>query len=174
MAVGRYLADKSAFEQQRHSEAAAGLLRGLATEGALYMTEIVALELLYSARNAADYETRWADLETLPWLRHTEAVAARALDIQRQLAGRGQHRRPIPDLLLAATALEHDATVLHYDHDFDLIAEATELTARWIIPAGTGHGACREPALGAASPGVSLVRICHHFVREHPRIRPYE
>lgn len=76
----------------------------------------------------------------MPWLRLTEAVAARALDIQRHLAGIGQHRRPIPDLLVAATALEHDATVLHYDRDFDLIAEATRLSARWIIPAGTGHG----------------------------------
>ncbi len=141
MALGRYLADKSAFEQQRHSDAAAGLLRALAADGALYMTEIVALELLYSARNPDHYETRWDDLGALPWLRLTEAVAARALDVQHQLAGIGQHRRPIPDVLVAATALEHDATVLHYDHDFDLIAEATGLSARWILPAGTGHGA---------------------------------
>ncbi len=140
MALGRYLADKSAFEQQRYSEPAAGLLRALAADGALYMTEIVALELLYSARNVEDYETRRNDLGALPWLRLSEAVAARALDIQHQLAGIGQHRRPIPDLLVAATALEHDATVLHYDHDFDLIAESTGLSARWIIPPGTGHG----------------------------------
>ena len=140
MAVGRYVADKSAFEQQRHSEAAAGLLRALAGDGALHMTESVALELLYSARNAEDYRTRWDDLATLPWLRLTEAVAGRALAIQRQLADLGQHRRSIPDLLVAATALEHDATVLHYDHDFDLIAEVTGLSTRWIIPPGTGHG----------------------------------
>ena len=141
MALSKYLADKSALEQQRHSEAAAGLLRALTADGALYMTEIVALELLYSARNPDDYETRWDDLGALPWLRLTEAVAVRALDIQHQLAGLGQHRRQIPDLLVAATALEHDATVLHYDHDFDVIGEATGLSARWIIPPGTGHGA---------------------------------
>jgi predicted nucleic acid-binding protein len=140
MALAKYLADKSAFEQQRHSDTADELLRALATDGALYLTEIVALELLYSARNASDYEARRHDLGTLPWLRLTEAVAARALDIQRQLAALSQHRRPIPDLLVAATALEHDATVLHYDHDFDLIAESTGLSARWIIPAGIGHG----------------------------------
>jgi predicted nucleic acid-binding protein len=139
MAVGKYLADKSAFEQQRHSEAADGLLRALTRDGVLYMTEIVALELLYSARNADDYETRRGDLASLPWLRLTEVVAGRALDIQRQLAGIGQHRRPIPDLLVAATALEHDATVLHYDRDFDLIAEVTALSARWIVSAGMGH-----------------------------------
>ena len=104
------------------------------------MTETVALELLYSARSAADYEARWEGLTTLPWLHLTEAVATRALDMQRHLAASGLHRRPIPDLLVAATAFEHDATVLHYDRDFDLIAEATGLSARWIIPTGTGHG----------------------------------
>lgn len=140
MALGRYLADKSAFEQQRHSDTAAGLLAALAADGALFMTEIVALELLYSARNSDDYDARREDLLSLPWLHLTQAVVARALAIQHELAGRGQHRRPIPDLLVAATALEHDAAVLHYDRDFDLIAEVTGLSARWIIPAGTGHG----------------------------------
>ncbi len=42
------------------------------------------LELLYSARNVADYEVRWDDLRALPWLPLTEAVAGRALDIQRR------------------------------------------------------------------------------------------
>lgn len=141
MALGRYLADTSAFEQQRHSEAADGLLEALAADGALCMTEIVALELLYSARNSADYDTRWNGLTALPWLHLTADVSALALEIQRQLARRGTHRRPIPDLLVAATALGHDATVLHYDRDFDLIAEVIDLKARWIIPSGTGHGA---------------------------------
>ncbi len=140
MALGRYLADKSAFEQQRHSDAAAGLLSALAADGALFMTEIVALELLYSARTSDDYDARREDLLSLPWFHLTQAVAASALRIQHELSGWGQHRRPIPDLLVAATALEHDAVVLHYDRDFDLIAEVTGLSARWIIPAGTGHG----------------------------------
>jgi predicted nucleic acid-binding protein len=127
MALGRYLADKSAFEQQRHSEAAAGLLSALAADGALFMTEIVALELLYSARSSDDYDVRREDLLSLPWFHLTQAVAARALTVQHEL-------------LVAATALEHDAMLLHYDRDFDLIAEVTGLSARWIIPAGTGHG----------------------------------
>lgn len=140
MAVARHLADKSAFEQQRHSDAADGILKALAVEGALHMTDVVALELLYSARSPADYEARWDGLASLPWLRLDDAVAGEALDLQRRLAARGQHRRPIPDLLVAATAIVHDATVLHYDRDFDLIGEVSDLVARWIIPPGTGHG----------------------------------
>ncbi len=73
------------------------------------------------------------------WLPVDAEVSRKALDLQRRLARRGQHRRPIPDLLIAATALVHDATVLHYDKDFDLIVEVTRQPSRWIIPRGTGH-----------------------------------
>ena len=64
----------------------------------------------------------------------------RALITQRLLAARGQHRRPLPDLIISAAAAEHDATVLHYDHAFDLIAEVTGQPTRWIVAPGTGHG----------------------------------
>lgn len=136
----RFLVDKSAFEQQRHSEAADAVLRALATENQLATCEIVALELLYSSRSAADYETRWSHLDSLVWLPMTEQIARGAMNIQRQLAQRGQHRLPIPDLLVAATALEHDATILHYDRDFDRIAAVTGQTSQWIIKPGSGHG----------------------------------
>jgi predicted nucleic acid-binding protein len=59
----------------------------------------------------------------------------------RQLAGRGQHRAPsIADLFVASVALTNDATVLHYDKDFELIADVTGLRHEWIVPRGTGHG----------------------------------
>jgi len=135
-----YLVDKSAFEQQRHSAAADALLKALAQAGQLATCEIVALELLYSTRGPADYEDRWRGLESFMWLPVDAAVSRKALDIQRVLAASGQHRRPIPDLLIAAAAVVHGATVLHYDRDFDLIAEATGQPTRWIVPRGTDHG----------------------------------
>jgi predicted nuclease of predicted toxin-antitoxin system len=42
----------------------------------------------------------------------------------------------LPDLVIAAAAAEHDATVLHYDRDFDLIAAVTGQPTRWIVPPG--------------------------------------
>ena len=42
------------------------------------------------------------------------------------LARRGWHRVPIPDVIIAATAEHHRATVIHVDKDFDLIAEVTD------------------------------------------------
>jgi predicted nucleic acid-binding protein len=40
------------------------------------------------------------------------------------------HRTPIPDLLIAETALYHDLGVLHADRDFARIAEVRPLVAR--------------------------------------------
>jgi predicted nucleic acid-binding protein len=136
-----YLVDKSAFEQQRHSDAADQVLRAIADAGKLATCEVVALELLYSTRGPDDYEARWAGLSSLVWLPVDGTVMRTAMDIQHSLARTGQHRRPIPDLLIAATAMVHDATLLHYDKDFDLIAEVTGQPTRWIVPRGSGHGA---------------------------------
>jgi len=56
----------------------------------------------------------------------TPAIEDRAVEVQRLLAERGQHRAPsIPDLLIAATAELAGRTVLHVDKDFELIAELT-------------------------------------------------
>jgi predicted nucleic acid-binding protein len=134
-----FLVDKSAFEQQRHHAQTDAILRELAAGNSLAVCEVVALELLYSARSPEDYEARWSDLAAFVWLPVDATVTRSALEIQRRLAALGQHRRPIPDLLVAATALVHEATVLHYDRDFDVIAAATGQPTQWIIPRGSGH-----------------------------------
>jgi predicted nucleic acid-binding protein len=40
------------------------------------------------------------------------------------------HRSPIPDLLIAITALHHGLGVIHVDADFDRIAEVRPLVVR--------------------------------------------
>ena len=52
----------------------------------------------------------------------------------RPQAGRG---RKIPDLLIAAAAEDFKLTVLHYDADFDRIAQATGQRCAWVVPAGS-------------------------------------
>ena len=138
-----YLVDKSAYEQQRHSQAADSFLTAITLDGQAAMCEIVALELLYSTRNPTEYARRSALLTSLPWLAVNHRVVQTALELQGRLAERGLHRRPIPDLLIAATALVHGATVLHYDKDFDLIAGVTGQSTQWIVPRGSGHSASR-------------------------------
>jgi predicted nucleic acid-binding protein len=51
---------------------------------------------------------------------------------------RGNHRALfLADLLIAATAERHKVTVLHYDEDYDQIAEITGYPSRWVTEPGT-------------------------------------
>jgi predicted nucleic acid-binding protein len=133
-----HLADKSALEQRRHSGAARHLLEALLLEDLLASCHVTALEVLYSARNLDDYETLQGGIAAIKWLPVTEQVMDRALEVQHLLARRGQHRTPLPDLMVAAAAEVNEAVVLHYDSDFDRIGHVTGQAMRWIVPRGAG------------------------------------
>lgn len=54
------------------------------------------------------------------------------------LAAHSQHRAvPLPDLLVAACAERAGLTVLHYDADFERIAEITGQKTQWVVARGT-------------------------------------
>ncbi|MBE2316503.1 PIN domain-containing protein [Solirubrobacter sp. CPCC 204708] len=97
------------------------------------------LEAGYSARNLADREQLRAQLDALPRFPIDADVERRAEDAQRQLTAIGHHRLPPVDLLVAAVADRHGLDVLHYDSDYDLIAERTDLTfgSVWLAPRGS-------------------------------------
>jgi hypothetical protein len=141
---GLVLVDKSAWEQRRHSASAKERIDRLATAGRAATCLPVALEQLYSARNYEDLASRRAALDLLVWLPITAAVEEKALDLMAQMARKGQHRMPLPDVMIAATALVHEATILHYDGDFERVAETTALAHEWILARGTGHGRSGE------------------------------
>ena len=103
---------------------------------------MVALELLFSARGPEDYRRRQRQLrEGFEQLTMPDDVWDRALFVQAALSVAGEHRGvALPDLLIAATAERHRVTVLHYDHDYDLIAAVTGQPVQWIVPAGTADG----------------------------------
>ncbi|MXX01659.1 MAG: PIN domain nuclease [Acidimicrobiia bacterium] len=46
-------------------------------------------------------------------------------------------RVPLPDLLIAATTEVDDLTVIHYDTDYALVAEATRQPCEWVAPRGS-------------------------------------
>ena len=70
-----------------------------------------------------------------------DEVWQRALEVQAALARPSAHRgAALPDLLISATAERHSVTLLHYDHEYDLIASATGQTMRWVVPRGTADG----------------------------------
>ena len=64
----------------------------------------------------------------------------RALWVYERLSARGGlHQRTVkhPDLLIAAAAEAAGIAVLHYDEDYDRIAEVTGQPTRWFAPAGS-------------------------------------
>jgi predicted nucleic acid-binding protein len=132
-----HLADKSALEQRRRSAAARRVLEVLLHEDLLAACHVTSLEILYSARNLDDYEILRRDVAAIQWLPVNETVMDRALEVQHLLARRGQHRTPLPDLMIAAAAEVHGAVVLHYDRDFDRIAAVTGQPVTWIVPRGS-------------------------------------
>ena len=76
--------------------------------------------------------------EGFDWLPMTDEIGVRAVEVQGLLAAKGQHRRvSVADLLIAATAERHGVTVLHYDADYDGIAEITGQRTEWIVERGS-------------------------------------
>jgi predicted nucleic acid-binding protein len=88
----------------------------------LCLCAVTRLELLYSARSAEHYGRLQDDLALFRDLRMDAGTFETALAAQSDLAARGAHRMPIPDLLIAACAQQHGATVLHHDRHFDALA----------------------------------------------------
>lgn len=97
----------------------------------------VIYEVCFSARSRAQFDRMRRQLEALPQVRTHQAVFDRALEVHQALAARGQHRAvSLTDLLIAAAAEAAELPVVHYDADFDLIAEVTGQDARWVVPRG--------------------------------------
>lgn len=100
--------------------------------------EVVNLELLRSARNADAFRRQAALLALLGRCPVGEEQYLRARAVQDRLAGKGRHRGvPPTDYLIAAAGEAAGVPVLHYDHDFDLIAEASGQECHWFVPAGS-------------------------------------
>lgn len=97
------------------------------------------LEAGYSARSGPDHRKLLLRLEQLPRLPVDEAVERVAVDAQHELAAIGHHRLAPTDLVIAACAHLAGGGVLHYDRDYDLIAEHTRLSFEsiWVAEAGT-------------------------------------
>jgi len=135
-----FLLDKSAHELARRHPDARRTFETMAMTGVLATCAIVELEILYSARNPADHQRLKTYLhQQCVWLETGDDTLRAAVDLQEAMLAAGMHRKPIPDLIIAAVAQAHDAVLVHHDRDFDDIASvATDLRSRWIVSPGQG------------------------------------
>lgn len=133
MTVADYLIDTSALARV--------LLRQTTTEwddrigaGLVAICDITELEVLYSARSAADRARLKAALGAhYVWCPMPDGIYRRSRVVQEQLTTKGEHRSAGPvDLLVAAAAEEAGLTLLHFDRDFETIARTTGQPVRMI------------------------------------------
>jgi predicted nucleic acid-binding protein len=104
----------------------AGLLKTAMDDDRLWITPIMRMEILYSARSTSEYIALETELDGFRILRNDRAVADAAMSAIDELAEHsdGYHRVPLTDALIAAAAAEHGGiAVLHRDTHFTKLAE---------------------------------------------------
>ncbi|MGH3682142.1 MAG: PIN domain nuclease [Natronosporangium sp.] len=137
MTADLYLADTSVWHWARDATAREALQREL-DRGMVATCGIIDAELTVSARGPQDADDIAAERRALRWLSTPDEVWDMVRDTQRALVDTARHRSvKIPDLVIAAVAQRHGATVLHYDSDYDAIAEVTGQPTRWLVDRGT-------------------------------------
>ncbi len=137
-AVASYLADTSALARLHHAHVAA-VLGPLIEAGVVATCGVIEFELGWATRSSAEFDRVRADRDVgYEWLATRDEDWRRALDVQATLWRTGRMRSAgLPDLLIAAVAERERVTVLHYDSDYDLIAEVTGQPTQWVVPRST-------------------------------------
>ncbi len=132
-----YLGETSALARFRRPEVAARLAP-LLESGLVARCTPTDLEAGFASTSPATHRAMREARSAWPFVSMDQAVLDRAIAVQDALAERSQQRgAKIADLLIAAAAEAAGLVVLHYDHDFDLIAQITGQETEWILPPGT-------------------------------------
>ena len=133
------LADTSVWARKAHPFVR-GWFAAAIEAGEIAGCYMIALELLHSARNPAEFALIEDGLRGLPWIEPNAADWLRAREVYRVLGGSpGMTQRSVKhaDLLIAAAAERAGLTLVHYDADYEAIAEITGQPLRWAAPRGS-------------------------------------
>lgn len=131
-----YLVDTSVLTRL-HQPPIRDAIEAMASVGTLARAGISDLEIGYSARDSEEWDRLQEALVVFELVETSAEHLRRARQVQRLLATRRQRGRKVPDLLIAAAGEARDLVVLHYDSDFDRIAEVTGQACEWVVPAGS-------------------------------------
>jgi len=136
-----FLLDQSVNARSGHPRLVSVLARAV-QRGQLVSCGPFIFEALYSARDADQLAA--IHFELVHGMPHVDTnaetfVLAHRTQLELSRVSERSHRRPPIDYLIAATAHQHALGVLHYDRDYDLIAEhsSLEFESRWIADPGS-------------------------------------
>lgn len=128
---GPYLFDTSVwidFLNNKHSPGADLLEEAILADVEVFLTPTILQEILQGIRDDAKYRQI---KETLSYFHVLDfpcvQAAVGAADLYRALRKKGATIRKSNDCLIAYYAIEYDLTLVHYDTDFDQIAQHTAL-----------------------------------------------
>ena len=132
------LVDTSAWARAHHPQVRERWTEALLGRR-LRISPAVRFEILLSARGGESFDTLAERLSAVQAAPLTASVIQAAEAAMRELAYRsaGAQRLPIIDYLVAAAAQELGAAVIHYDRDYDTLAELMEFESVWLAPPGT-------------------------------------
>jgi predicted nucleic acid-binding protein len=137
----KVLLDNSVLQRMPRSPRVERAVRDwLQSGGTLCSSPVSVLEAGYSARSAAEHATITRNLtQSLTLLAFSASTAELATQMQTALFKRGRGRAVgVLDLWHAAVAIEQDATLVHYDSDFEVLGSVwPDLRQRWVLPRGT-------------------------------------
>jgi predicted nucleic acid-binding protein len=117
----------------------AAVLAPLIESGPVATCGVIEFELGWATRSSAEFDQVRVDHNAgYEWLATHDEDWRRALAVQAALWRGGRMRAVgLPALLIAAAAEQERVAVLHYDGDYDLIAQVTAQPAQWVVPRGT-------------------------------------
>jgi predicted nucleic acid-binding protein len=154
-----FVADTSAWWRAARLPGPLGsLLQDAVRDDRFWITPIVRMEVLYSARTSSEFVALELELDAMRILRNDRAVADAAMGALAELAERGDgyyHRVPLTDALIAAAAAEHGGlAVLHRATHFDRLAEVLAFESARCRDSESGRRpAVPTDAAGAAGGG---------------------
>ncbi len=139
--MSRYLVDNSVLQRlPRSSQVQTAVDEILEADHELCCCALILDEVAFSARSESEHLEGSRRLRTtflyIPASPRTDQIV---IDIRGALwrAGKGRAAGVI-DVSIAATAISASAVVLHYDSDFDHIADVyPTLRVQWVVPRGS-------------------------------------
>jgi predicted nucleic acid-binding protein len=107
--------------------------------GLLYTCPVLDIQALAAARSPKTYQSMAQERrEAYRSVPLTDSIGVRARSLQARLSSRAHYQvMDANDLIVAATAIENDLTLVHYHPGFQLLGELSRLDQQPVVPLGS-------------------------------------